>query len=67
MQETIVHSQGPKWAKLGVSDTGAGCGGYRCGRKIAPKSSSGAFGAPRFWKSPGSILGAILASKMLFC
>ena len=36
----IVRSQGPRWAKLGVP-------GYRSGRKIAPKSSGGALGAPQ--------------------
>ena len=41
----IVRSQGPRWAKLGVSDTPWIPLGYRCGRKIAPKSSCGALGA----------------------
>ena len=43
----IVRSQGPRWAKLGVSDNPRIIPGYRCGRKIAPKSSGGALGAPQ--------------------
>ena len=39
----IVRSQGPRWAKLGCLDNLE----YRCGRKIAPKSSAGALGAPQ--------------------
>ena len=43
----IVRSQGPRWAKLGVLDNHRIITGYRCGRKIAPKSSGGALGAPQ--------------------
>ena len=43
----IVRSQGPRWAKLGVQDNPRMIPGYRSGRKIAPKSSGGALGAPQ--------------------
>ena len=79
----IVRSEGPRWAKLGVSDNPWICSdtlGYRCGRKIAPKSSGGALGAPQeaflaasvadrlphtFQEASGVYFGATLTSEML--
>ena len=71
----IVRSQGPRWAKLGVLDTGVG-GKSLQNRLVAllgrPKRHFWPLQLPtilctRFWKPSGSILGAILASTMLFC
>ena len=72
----IVRSQGPRWAKLGCLDTGVG-GKSLQNRLLAllgrPKRNFWPLQLPtvlctRVWKPPGSILGAILASKMfLFC
>ena len=78
----IVRSQGPRWAKLGCLDNpwiclDTGVGGKSLQNRLVallgrPKRRFWPLQLPtvlctRFWKPPGSILGAILASTMFFC